>query len=302
MTVGIGLSVYSGLGPATVPYLDAAAAAFDSLWFPDHLQSNRTGGVMEGWTLLAHALARYPDKTCGHQVLCNEFRHPAVLAKMAATAQILSAGRFVLGIGAGWHREEAEAYGLDFPPTPERIARMDESIELLRLLWTGGSVDHAGRFFSLRGAECAPAPEPVPPVMVGGSGERHLLAVVARQADLWNYIYRDVEAFAGKLRVLHRHCDDVGRAPSAIVPVLGVQILIGSSEREIRRMVENGGARSVEQNGIAGDPRRALDQLLAGIDAGARAIVVGFADSPRTDGTELFVQEVMPGLRLAGLS
>src|SRR3569832_547047 len=92
------------------PSLDRAAGAFDSLWLPDHVQY-QNNNVAEGWTLLAFALARYPDKLCGHEVLCNSFRNPAHLAKMAATAQAISGGRLVLGLGAGWHAEEYRAYG-----------------------------------------------------------------------------------------------------------------------------------------------------------------------------------------------
>lgn len=295
MSVSVGLSVWSGLGEDTVPYLDAAAAPFDSLWFPDHLQSNDVG-VMEGWTLLAFGLARYPDKICGHQVLCNEFRPPGVLAKMAATAQVMSGGRVVLGIGAGWHRDEAVAYGLDFPATPERVERMVESIEVMRLLWSGETIRYTGNHFRLDGAVCLPAPDPAPPVMVGGSGERLVLGAVAAQADLWNHIYRDSDEFARKLRVLGEHCARIGRDPDEITPVLGTNLLIAETQSELDRLSADGRTRPVARNGFAGTPEQVLDFLGTGLAAGAGKVIVGFADSPRPDGAELFAREVLPAL------
>lgn len=295
MTVEVGLSVFSGLAGNTVPYLDAVAGPFGSLWFPDHLQSNEEG-VMEGWSLLAFHLARHPDKVCGHQVLCNEFRPPALVAKMAASTQVLSGGRLVLGIGAGWHGDEAAAYGMDFGSAPRRIARLGEGIELIRALWSGAPVTHRGEHYAVDGARCQPAPDPIPPVMVGGSGERYLLAVVASHADWWNHIYRDPAEFGHKLGVLRSHCERIGRDPDEIVPVLGTQVLIGESEDDVLRLMDDREVRSVDRNGIAGTPEQVTEKLLAGVDAGAGKLIVGFADSPRTDGTELFIRDVLPAL------
>jgi alkanesulfonate monooxygenase SsuD/methylene tetrahydromethanopterin reductase-like flavin-dependent oxidoreductase (luciferase family) len=288
--------VWSGLGEATVPYLDAVAAPYDSLWFPDHLQTNEVG-VMEGWTMLAYCLARFPDKVCGHQVLCNEFRPPSVLAKMAASAQVMSGGRLVLGIGAGWHRDEAAAYGLDFPSTPVRVARMSESISLIRRLWTGEPVTFEGEHYRLDGAECLPAPDPEPPIMIGGSGEKYLLAAVAEHADRWNFIFQDPDELTHKLAVLQRHCDRIGRDPGAIEPVLGTQVLIAENSADLARLQADDQVRSVARNGIAGTAEQVTDVLGRGIAAGAKSVIVGFADSPRPDGAELFARDVLPALR-----
>ena len=114
MNTPIGINIWSRLVEKTFAYLDQVAAPFESLWFPDHVQyANNT--VAEGWSLLAFAMARYPGKRCGHEVLCNSFRNPAHLAKMAATMQALSGGRLVLGIGAGWNAEEYRRVWLALP-------------------------------------------------------------------------------------------------------------------------------------------------------------------------------------------
>ena len=293
--VDVGLSVFSGLGAETVPYLDFCAGDFDSIWLPDHLQTN-VEGVMEGWTLLSFCAGRYPGKTVGHQVLCNQFREPAVLAKMATTAQVLTGGRFVLGIGAGWHQGEADAYGLDFPGFAERIDRLIEAIALIRKLWAGKPIYHSGRFYETRGAVCLPSPASPPPVMVGASGERHGLRAVATSADWWNHIFRSTDEYSAKVATLRRHCEDLGRDPAEIRQVLGTQISIAETDSELRRMISSGNVRSVDRNGISGTPDRVYAQLAEAIDAGASMVIAGFADSPSTVGTKLFVEQVLPRL------
>src|SRR6266446_870881 len=150
MPAPVGLNVWSRLVEELFPYLDQTVAPFDSLWFPDHVQygSNK---VAEGWTILAYALARYPDKLCTHEVLSQSFRNPAHLAKMAATAQAISGGRVILGIGAGWNEEEYRAYGWPFPSTPVRIAQLSEAIELIRLLWTQSPATYKGEHYQSTG-------------------------------------------------------------------------------------------------------------------------------------------------------
>lgn len=298
MSVPIGLSVFSGLGGQTLPYLDYTADRFESLWLPDHLMTNEEG-VMEGWTLLSYCLARYPDKTVGHQVLCNEFRNPALLAKMASTAQVLSGGRMVLGLGAGWHAGEALSYGLPFPPAEERFDRLIESVELIRLLWQGNPVTFDGEFYRLERAECLPAPEPQPPVMIGASGERHGLRAVAACADWWNHIFRSADEYQGKRESLRRHCERLGRDPGEIVHVLGTQILIAETEEDVRRLQEREDVRAVDRNGIAGTPEQILDELARAIDRGAGMVIAGFADSPDPSGAHLFTETVME--RLTGV-
>ncbi len=296
MSFPVGISVWSGLAGHTMPYLDQVAGSFDSLWFPDHVQYGNAN-VAEGWSLLTFALARYPDKVCGHQVLCNSFRNPAHLAKMVATAQILGAGRVVLGIGAGWNEEEYHAYGWPFPPAPVRIAQLAEAIQIIRAMWTQSPATFHGTHYRIQDAYCEPKPDPLPPVMVGGSGEKYLLRVVAEYADWWNYIFQDRAAYAHKQAVLQAHCQAVGRDYDEIQQVLATHILIGATEAEVRRMQESPEVRPVDTNGIAGTPAQITEQLLGAIEQGADRLIVGFADSPRVDGTQCFIAEVLPHLQ-----
>jgi alkanesulfonate monooxygenase SsuD/methylene tetrahydromethanopterin reductase-like flavin-dependent oxidoreductase (luciferase family) len=295
MRVPVGLNVWSRLVARTFPYLDQTAAPFDSLWFPDHVQY-AGHPVAEGWTLLAYALARYPDKIAGHEVLCNSFRNPAHLAKMVATAQALSGGRVILGIGAGWNREEYLAYGWPFPSARERIAQLGEAIELIRAMWLGAPAAFAGERYRIAGAYCEPRPEPMPPIMVGGSGEKYLLRVVARHADWWNWTYRGREAYAHKREVLKAHCREVGRDYGAIRQVIRVGILIAESEREIEHVKARPDTRPLEDIQLVGTPDQVTETLRDVIRQGAQYLTVNFADVPHPDGTRLFAERVLPNL------
>jgi alkanesulfonate monooxygenase SsuD/methylene tetrahydromethanopterin reductase-like flavin-dependent oxidoreductase (luciferase family) len=295
MPIPVGLNVWSRLVEHTFSYLDQTAAPFGSLWFPDHVQygANR---VAEGWTLMVYALARYPDKLCAHEVLCNSFRNPALLAKMAATAQAISGGRVILGIGAGWNEEEYRAYGWPYPPARVRIAQLAEAIELIRAMWAGAPASYRGEHYEIAGAYCEPRPNPVPPILVGGSGERYLLGVVARHADWWNYSFRDLASYAQKQEALKRHCREAGRDYDAIQQVVRVGILIAGSEREVERIKARPDTRPLADIHLVGTPPQVVETLAAIVAQGAHQLTVNFADVPRPDGTRLFAEAVLPHL------
>jgi alkanesulfonate monooxygenase SsuD/methylene tetrahydromethanopterin reductase-like flavin-dependent oxidoreductase (luciferase family) len=293
--VPVGLNVWSRLVASTFPYLDQTAHPFDSLWFPDHVQY-AAHPVAEGWTLFAYALARYPDKLCSHEVLCNSFRNPAHLAKMAATAQALSGGRVVLGIGAGWNEEEYRAYGWPFPPARVRIAQLGEAIELIRCMWRDAPASYQGEHYQITGAYCEPRPDPVPPILVGGHGEKYLLRAVAQHADWWNYSFRDAPTYAHKQEVLKAHCREVGRDYDTITQVVRVGILIAETEREVERLKSAPHVRPMGDIRLAGTPAQVTDALRGIITQGAQRLTVNFADAPRPEGTWLFAASVLRNL------
>ena len=295
MRIPVGLNIWSRLVEHSFPYLDQALGPFDSLWLPDHVQygSNR---VAEGWTLLPWALARYPDKLCGHEVLSNSFRNPAHLAKMVATAQALSGGRVILGIGAGWNAEEYQSYGWPYPATRTRIAQLAEAIELIRAMWTQAPASYRGEHYQIADAYCEPRPAPVPPIMIGGHGETYLLRVVARHADWWNYPFREPALYTHKQEVLKRHCRDVGRDYDTIRQVVRVGILIAETERDVERLKGAPGVRPMSDIRLAGTPEQVTDALRRIIGQGAHRLTVNFADAPRPDGTLLFAKAVLPHL------
>jgi alkanesulfonate monooxygenase SsuD/methylene tetrahydromethanopterin reductase-like flavin-dependent oxidoreductase (luciferase family) len=295
MTVPVGLNVWSRLVEATFPYFDQTVAPFDSIWLPDHVQYDGHK-VAEGWTLFVWALARYPDKLCGHEVLCNSFRNPAHTAKMVATAQALSGGRAILGIGAGWNEEEYRAYGWPWPSTPVRIAQMCEAIDLIRKMWTEAPASYDGEYYRIANARCEPQPRPIPPVMIGGHGEKHLLRAVAQHANWWNYGWRDDALYAHKQEVLKAHCRDVGRDYDEIVQVVRVGILIAETEREVERLRTAPGIRPLSDIRLVGTPAQVTEALQRIVQRGATRLTVNFADAPRPDGTRLFAKTVLPEL------
>lgn len=190
-------------------------------WDFDHfmpLGPDPTGPCLEGWTLLAAFAARTERIRLGVMVTGNTYRHPAVLANMGATVDIISNGRLDFGIGAGWNEREHEAYGIPLYPPGERIARLAEACEVIRLLWTERVANFAGRYYQLHDAYCEPKPvqQPYPPFVIGGSGERKTLRVVAEYANIWNFAGGPAEEFARKSAILDEHCAAVGRDPSQI--------------------------------------------------------------------------------------
>ena len=198
-----------------------ALEVFESAWTFDHFYpifSDSTGPCLEGWVTLA-ALAQATTRLrVGVLVTGIHYRHPAVLANMAATLDILSHGRLELGIGAGWNEEESGAYGIELGTLRERFDRFDEACEVIVSLLTETTTDFAGGYFTLKSARCEPKPvqRPHPPICIGGTGERRTLRAAARWAQHWNFPGGSAEQFAAKRDVLHRHCADVGRDPSEI--------------------------------------------------------------------------------------
>ncbi|MGD0595120.1 MAG: LLM class F420-dependent oxidoreductase [Acidimicrobiales bacterium] len=195
---------------------------FESGWTFDHFYpifSDSTGDCLEGWTTLT-ALAQATNRLrLGTLVTGIHYRHPAVLANMAATLDIVSGGRLEIGIGAGWNEEESGAYGIPLGSPRERSDRFEEACEVIIGLLSEDTTSFAGRYFQLTSARCNPKPvqRPHPPVCIGGSGEQRTLRTAARFAQHWNFVGGTVEEFAHKRDVLHEHCAAIGRNPSEIL-------------------------------------------------------------------------------------
>lgn len=217
--------------PAMLAVWQAADATpvFEHAWLFDHF--NPIGGSLdgpcyEGWTTLAALAAQTQRIRLGLMVTGNTYRHPAVLAHIAATLDVISNGRLDLGLGAGWNEYEHRSMGIPLYPPGERIERFGEACELIKRLFTQPIADFDGQFYQLQEARCDPKPvqQPYPPFVIGGGGERRTLRVVAQYADIWNFAGGPVEDFTHKVEVLKRHCEAVGRDPSTIQ--LSVQTMV----------------------------------------------------------------------------
>ena len=214
---------------------------FESGWIFDHFYpifSDPTGPCLEAWSVLA-ALAQATTRLrMGTLVTAIHHRHPAVLAKMAASVDIISGGRLELGIGAGWNVEESSAYGLELGGIGDRFDRFEEACQVLVGLLSEPAVDFEGRFFQLRDARCEPkGPQrPHPPICIGGNGERRTLRITARYAQHWNFVGGSPAEFARKRDVLAAHCADIGRDPKEILLSAHVRL---TADRGHRGVIED---------------------------------------------------------------
>jgi len=195
--------------------IETLSAAFTTLWLEDHMQAGATD-ALESLTTLSYLAATYPQFHIGTLVLSQSYRNPALVAKMLANLQILTGGRVILGIGAGWKEDEYRSYGYPFPPLKTRMEQLEEAIQVIRALWSTQPATFEGKHYALRDAYCAPLPSPAIPILIGGGGERRTLALVARYADWWNFNSVPVEEYARKVDILKQHCARVGRAFSEI--------------------------------------------------------------------------------------
>ncbi len=204
-------------------------AVFESAWNWDHfypLTGDLTGPNLEGWTMLA-ALAQATSRIrLGCQVTGMIYRHPAVLANMAAMVDIISGGRLELGLGAGWNAYECDAYGIELPPLRERFDRFDEGVEAIVRLLTQETTTFPGRFVQLKEARCEPKPiqRPHPPVTIGGRGRTRTLRTAAQWAQQWNVITDSVDDWLSLKETLSEHCEKIGRDPAEITCSVNVRV------------------------------------------------------------------------------
>jgi F420-dependent oxidoreductase-like protein len=202
---------------------------FESAWNWDHfypLTGDFAGPNLEAWTMLA-ALAEATSRVrLGCQVTGMVYRHPAVLANMAATVDIISGGRLELGLGAGWNQMECDAYGIDLPPLRERFDRFDEGVEAVISLLSNPLTTFDGQYVRLTDARCEPKPvqRPHPPVTIGGRGRTRTLRTAARWAQQWNAITSDPREWASLKQTLVEHCGAVGRDPGEITCSVNIRV------------------------------------------------------------------------------
>ena len=279
---------------------------FDSVWFYDHVLGQGIIGIdiLEPWTLMSALSSVTENIRIGTMVLCNGFRHPPLLAKMAATLDYISGGRVEIAIGAGWFEEEFRAYGYDFPNVKTRIAMLKESAEVLKLLWTEEEASYEGNFYKLNGAFCNPKPiqKPHIPVTIGGSGEKHLLKVVAEIADEWNCPATSALEFDRKYDVLKRHCKDLARDVNEIRLSQQTVCVLVNNENELEEKLEKGQRRygffgDVGKLGIVGTPEQCIGKIKSDQDKGISKYTIFFSDVLKKETLELFAREVIPEFR-----
>ena len=265
---------------------------FQSVWFEDHFQDvgrYKHHHRLEGWVNLTYQMALYPELRFGHLVLGQSYRNPALVAKMAATAQAVSGGRFILGVGAGWHGPEYQSYNWPFPTPGVRTRQLDEYVQILKLMLSQSPASFTGKHYAIYEAYNDPLPNPPITLMLGGSGERGTLRTTAKYANWWNFGLRPPTEFKHKLEVLKQHCDEVGRDFTEITPTVFQFISLASDPSKYIAIGD--------MHIISGDADAVTRQLEAYVALGARHFMLRFVDFPSAAGLDLFISKVLPRFR-----
>jgi F420-dependent oxidoreductase-like protein len=304
-------------GPSDVPYAvrrqywcEAEQLGYDWASVGDHFIANPVFGARdtdpwyEAWTALA-ALAEATSRIhIGVMVTSVGYRHPAVLAKMAATVDVISEGRLEFGIGAGYLEAEYRMYGLPFPPAGVRLEQLDEAIQVCKLLWTNERSDFAGKHYTLSGAVCEPKPvqRPYPPIWVGGMGEKKTLRIVAEHANGWNAFPLPIPQIQQKLDVLRGHCEAARRDYDAIRKQLGIRAIVRHDSTDVESELKHFAEQShlplerARQMAIAGTPDEVAGALQPYVDVGFDMFLLMERIPLDYETLQLFMREVVPRL------
>lgn len=286
---------------ALLPHLEGQ---FKSLWMTDHFFWN-DAPTYEAFTVMTYLLAHFPNWQVGPMVLGQNYRNPALLAKMAATLQVLSGGRYLYGIGAGWKEDEYRGYGYEFPSAITRIEQTEDTLEITRRLWTEpGPVTYHGRHYQIVDAYCEPRPDPVPPIVIGGKGDRMLLTV-AKYADWWNMSDKDFPQYHERLMVLKRRCDEIGRDFADIRKTWFGRVVLGENENDAVTRAERGAAaRGIpgynRQNAFYGTTEEVIQQMRQFVEeAGVTYFMIDVLDIDNADIRRTVQEEILPQVQAA---
>ncbi|MGM1030524.1 MAG: LLM class F420-dependent oxidoreductase [Actinomycetota bacterium] len=297
----------------------ADAGAWDSIWVYDHMHTTPQPtheATHEAWTLMAALAASTSRVRLGQMCTCMGYRNPALLAKIAATVDLISGGRLEFGIGAGWYEHEWRAYGYGFPGVGDRISALRDGVQIIQRLWAEGEATIESQSFTVDGAICRPQPlqrgrdgRPRIPTWIAGGGEQRTLRYAAKWADATNF-GGSPEQFARKRDVLLGHLDKEGRDPAEVRLTSNLNIVVRETEAEARRVVEAVNARAdsamrAEHAGtgfstkgaVVGTPQQVVDHVGALRDAGLGTLIAYMPEVAfEQDGIELFERDVMGAL------
>ena len=284
----------------------AEAMGYDHLWVYDHVETvprREPTHVFEAFTMLAAMSQLTTRARLGQMVTCAAYRNAGLLAKQAACIDVTSAGRLILGLGAGWYDREYRAYGWEFPSAGERLAILHETIQAIRMLWTEERTTFAGEHLQFDGALCDPKPlQGLPPVWVGGGGEKVTLRIAAQHADATNWQV-GLSDFVRKSEILRDHCEAVGRDFDAITRTHAPDCRLFDSDADLEAWLATDGGGSLwgtvddadyVANNFVGTVESVIEKVQSFVDAGAREFVLWFRDYPSSDSLARFMTEVVP--------
>jgi len=294
-------------------WLEAEKLGFDSGWLYDHLYSlNRKEEIcLECWTTLTALAASTRRLKIGTMVLCNQFRHPSLLAKMAATLDVISEGRLQLGIGAGWYEEESRECGIDFPEAKTRILRLRESVQIIRMLWTSEKASFSGEYYAIKDAVCNPKPiqKPHPPIWIGIiKGKKLMPKVVAEVADGVNLTFLSPQECRQRIDILKAACLKRNRSPDELQLSWQGRILIAPDQQQLKGKIESFAQKSgmdvasflkdqESEATIIGTAEECLKKLQTYLDLGIGYFLLLFLGDRTLEPIRLFAEHVMPKLQ-----
>jgi F420-dependent oxidoreductase-like protein len=282
------------------------ALGFDSVWVCDHLYGvpNPSLPIHEAWSELAAVAAITERVELGTLVTPPYFRNPAVLAKQIATVDQISNGRAIAGLGAGWFKPEFEAYGCPFPSLGERMNALDEMTQIMKRMWTEERVTFSGKHAQVVDAILEPKPVRTPPILIGGGGERVLMGIVARHADIWNNMAIAQGQLGQKIEALRRRCGELDRDFSSITISQQCNVVIAEDEEAAQASLEKakkiyGGhmGAGLEEYGIWGGPDGVIERIERHIALGCTMFVIELFGRDTRVPARLFAEKVMPAFR-----
>jgi F420-dependent oxidoreductase-like protein len=276
------------------------------LWVYDHVETvprRESTHVFEAFTTLA-ALAQHTSTIkLGQMVTCAAYRNAGLLAKEAACVDVFSDGRLIFGVGGGWYEREYHAYGYEFPRPGVRLQILDETLVVVKKLWTEETVTYDGKHLHFDGAYCDPKPlQQLPEIWVGGGGEQVTLRIAARHADKTNWQV-GLDGFKRKSELLAQYCDEIGRDFNSVVRTHGPDCVVFETEADMRAWLDSPGGGSLwgrsphdeyVRDNFVGTPEIVGEKVQAYVDAGCREFVLWFRDFPRADSLEAFARDVAP--------
>lgn len=282
------------------------AMGFDSLWVCDHLYGPQSPSIpiLEAWTLLSAVAAITERVELGTLVTPAGMRNPGQLGKVIATVDNIAGGRVIAGLGGGWMRREYTDFGVPFPETRDRLVQLRETVQLLKRMWSEPEVTFDGKFVHTERLVCEPKPPRKVPILIGGSGERVTLRIVAQEADIWNNSAGNQGALARKTELLHEHCRAIGRDPREIRVSQQCLVTLAPDEASAGPMVEAAkkifGGHMGDPTGplaIAGSPARVREQIQKHVDLGCTMFLMEFFGRTTIEPAKLFAETILPHFR-----
>ena len=306
MTIEFGLALTPGSQreQAAGQWLDDLDASLtplsghiQSLWMSDHFFWN-DAPTHEAWTTISYLAARWPQFKVAPSVLGQNYRNPALLAKMGATLQILSGGRFIMGIGAGWKEDEYVAYGYPYPSAKIRLEQLEDTLAILKGLWTApGKFTYQGKHYQVVDATCEPKPDPAPIIVVGGGGYKTML-LTAKYADWWNHSDVDIATYTGRMAILDQHCATIGRDPATLRRTWFGRLSVGKTEATAHEQaLALGFGHHVGwklEGAFIGTPQQIVDQVGEFIKIGVDYFMFEIIGLPDPDVIGMVVEDVLP--------